>query len=203
MTGTTKLGPGAFVPVVGPSGAGKDTLLQCAAATLHLDPLCHFPRRLVTRQSVKAQEDHDTLSEAEFAELQGTGRFALSWRAHGLGYAIPLSADEAIAKGGIVFSNISRSALSEVLGKYQRVVIVSITAPPQILAHRLAARGRETRAEIEKRLARAQYTLPGGSRIVEIDNIGAPADGARHLIDLAHSLMDAQNPVNSNRHNLG
>lgn len=193
MTGTTKLGPGAFVPVVGPSGAGKDTLLQCAVETLRSDPLCHFPRRLVTRTSVKALEDHDTLSEAEFSDMRGSGRFALSWRAHGLGYAIPLSADEAIAKGGIVFSNISRSALSEVLGKYQRVVIVSITAPPEILAQRLAARGRETRAEIEKRLARAQYTLPEGCRIVEIDNVGAPVDGARHVVDLARCLMTGSN----------
>jgi len=186
-----KIGPGAFIAVVGPSGAGKDTLLRCAQQALADTAPFHFPRRLVTRAADSALEDHDTIREADFEEECSRGTFALHWRAHGLGYAVPASVDRQIGTGAIVLCNVSRSVLAGALAKYRHVVIAHVTAPVSVLAGRLAARGRESRADIESRLRRAQYDLPAAAEIVRIDNIGPPQEGAQRLIDLATGLAAA------------
>jgi ribose 1,5-bisphosphokinase len=73
---------GCLVLVVGPSGAGKDTLIRLARTALAGDARYVFPRRLVTRPP-SADEDNAEIDEAAFAEGQAAGRFTLSWRAHG------------------------------------------------------------------------------------------------------------------------
>ena len=55
---------GALVAVVGPSGAGKDTLIAHAKAALGDEPQVDFVRRCVTRPSDGQTEDHDTLADA-------------------------------------------------------------------------------------------------------------------------------------------
>ena len=84
-----QIGPGTFVAVVGPSGAGKDTLIRAVRAEIGSDPHFHFVRRLVTRSAAPGDEDHDTIDPDEFDLMIGEGRCALAWRAHGLGYALP------------------------------------------------------------------------------------------------------------------
>ena len=74
--GTARIGPGRLVLVVGPSGAGKDTLLAHARAACRDDPDIVFPRRVITRPS-SAAEDHDTLSDAAFDQAVGEGAFAI------------------------------------------------------------------------------------------------------------------------------
>ena len=53
--------PGVFVAVVGPSGAGKDTLIDYARAHLAGEPDYEFVRRVITRPNDGSSEDHDTL----------------------------------------------------------------------------------------------------------------------------------------------
>lgn len=185
------IGPGAFVAVVGPSGAGKDTLLRGAQEALADATLFHFPRRLVTRQVDSSLEDHDTIQLADFEKGRARGEFALHWRAHGLGYAVPVSVDREIGAGAIVICNVSRSVLAGAIEKYSHVVVAHVTAPVSVLADRLAARGRESRADIESRLNRAQYDLPVTAEIVRIDNIGSPQEGTQRLVDLATGLAAA------------
>src|SRR5262249_44729961 len=144
---------GAFVAVVGPSGAGKDTLIRYAEARLRGHPDVLFVRRLVTRPA-GAFQDHDSLDEAAFARGVAEERFALAWRAHGLGYAIPLSALAASRAGSVAVCNLSRAALSDAVRLFGHVVTVLVTAPASVIAARLAARGRETAAAIEARLGR-------------------------------------------------
>jgi ribose 1,5-bisphosphokinase PhnN len=43
------IGPGRLLAVVGPSGAGKDTLIARARTRLAGDPMIVFPLRIVTR----------------------------------------------------------------------------------------------------------------------------------------------------------
>ncbi len=59
---------GCFVAVVGPSGAGKDTIMDAARVALASDMRFHFVRRIITRPQMPGTEDHDSLDEAAFAK---------------------------------------------------------------------------------------------------------------------------------------
>ena len=121
---------GAFVAVVGPSGAGKDTLIAHARAALADEPQVEFVRRVITRPSDGETEDHDTLADAEFLEAQAEGAFALAWEAHGLRYGLPASVDRAIENGHVAVANVSRGALPALRQRYANVAVVEITADP-------------------------------------------------------------------------
>lgn len=144
---------GVLVAVVGPSGVGKDSLLGHAKAALAHEAGFVFVRRLVTRGE-NAFEDHDTLDEAAFAKGVASGQFAVSWRAHGLGYALPIDTLDAVAGGAVVICNFSRGAIDAARERFPAVRVVAISAPDAVLAARLAARGRESVDAIAARLAR-------------------------------------------------
>jgi ribose 1,5-bisphosphokinase len=93
----TPLAPGRLVLVVGPSGAGKDTVINGARAALASDPRIVFPRRVVTRPS-SASEDHDSLSDKAFDCAVSNGAFALHWEAHGHKYGVPRTIDNDICR---------------------------------------------------------------------------------------------------------
>ncbi len=175
-TAGSKLGPGRLVLVVGPSGAGKDTLLDALRARLRDRKDVHFARRAITRASDKAAEDHDTISRDAFDAMVSAGDVALAWSAHDLGYIIPASCDEIIHDGGMVIANGSRRAVPDALAKYENVSVLLITAPVEVLAERLASRGRETQAEIKKRLQQADLEVSGVDGVVRIENTGTIED---------------------------
>ncbi|MEL6060971.1 MULTISPECIES: phosphonate metabolism protein/1,5-bisphosphokinase (PRPP-forming) PhnN [unclassified Methylobacterium] len=168
---------GCLVLVVGPSGAGKDTLIRLAREALADDPRYVFPRRLVTRPP-SADEDNDEIDEAAFAEGCATGRFTLHWRAHGLGYAIPKEAGRLAEAGHVVVCNVSRRVVAQARAAGSRVSVVEITAPPEILMQRLAARGRAEDGDLAARLARA-VPVAADLRIL---NVGPPGTGAERLL---------------------
>ncbi len=172
---------GCFVAVVGPSGAGKDTLLQLAAIRLEADPAVHFARRVVTRVAHAAIEDHDELLPHAFDAAERAGHFCLSWHAHGLGYGLPVELDDELVAGRTIVANVSRRILKTAARRFARLAVVEITAPHSVLVSRLAARGRETPLAIEARLARqVELTPPDGAealhRIVNDDTAEAGAD---------------------------
>lgn len=169
--------PGCLVLVVGPSGAGKDTLLRLARAALAGDPRYVFPRRLVTRPP-SADEDNDEIDEAAFAEGCAAGRFTLSWRAHGLGYALPEAVGRRVADGHVVVCNVSRRVVARAREAGPLVSVVEITAPPEILARRIAARGRAQDGDLAARLAR-EVPVAADLRIL---NVGSPEAGAERLV---------------------
>lgn len=163
---------GCFIAVVGPSGAGKDTILDAARVALKDDPRFHFVRRIITRPSMVSTEDHDSLDEAAFMQAMEKGAFALFWQAHGLHYALPRLIDDKIAEGMIVIANVSRRVLDDIRKVYPCYSVVMIGAHPDVLAKRLAARGRETSQEIAVRLAREVSFDNDASDVVKIDNSG-------------------------------
>ena len=174
-------GPGVLVLVVGPSGAGKDTLLDFARRELARDPRFVFARRVVTRPAAAGAEDHDTASEAEFAAAEAAGRFLITWRAHGLAYGLPGALRADLAAGRVVIANASRGVVAEARLLAARVLVVRVTASPETLARRLADRGRETAGEIEGRLRR-EVPNPAENADLEIRNDGSIAEGGARLV---------------------
>lgn len=171
-------GPGALILVVGPSGAGKDTLLDFARARLSDNAKVHFARRLVTRPA-GAGEEHGTLSVAEFAARQG--EFALSWQAHGLSYALGAEVAAQVCAGDVVVANGSRATLPEARRRFSRLFVVHVSAPAAVRAARLALRGREAEDDIRERLERAPQIDLQPDLLLE--NVGPPEECGARLAD--------------------
>ena len=180
---------GAFIAVVGPSGAGKDTLIAHARAALSGEPQVEFVRRVITRPCDGATEDHDTLADAAFAEAQADGAFAISWEAHGLRYGLPASVDLAIENGHVAVANVSRAALASLRERYANVAVVEIKAAPEILAARLAGRGRESRGEVLARLARTVAIEASGPGVIALDNSGPKDVAGDQLVGIIRKAM--------------
>jgi phosphonate metabolism protein PhnN/1,5-bisphosphokinase (PRPP-forming) len=185
---------GCFVLVVGPSGAGKDTLLAGAAERLSGDARFFFPHRLITRQALPEAEAHGTISRAEFDRMVKTGDFALAWEAHGLGYVIPKAVAEAVATGRFAVCNASRKAVPGAIARFPGTHVIHVDAIQIIRATRLAARGRETAEEIEQRLAREVPRLPASVPVTVVDNSGALEDGVAALVTALLALAGSQTP---------
>ena len=145
---------GTLVCVVGPSGAGKDSVIAAARALLGDDDRVVFARRVVTRPADAGGEDHLSITPENFVRLRDAGGLALSWEAHGIAYGIPAAVVAELEQGRAVVANVSRTAIPAARAGYNALV-VEITADPQVLARRLAGRGRETAEDIASRLARA------------------------------------------------
>lgn len=160
---------GRFIAVVGPSGVGKDSVMRALADR---DPRFVLAQRVITRPAEAGGEDHIAATPARFAELEQAGGFALSWQAHGLSYGIPAQVDGSLAQGQEVLANLSRSVLMQAHDRFARFAVLSLTAPAEVLAQRLAGRGRETETEIAARLRRKVADLPAGLPVVTIDNSG-------------------------------
>ncbi|MET3908998.1 ribose 1,5-bisphosphokinase [Bradyrhizobium sp. S3.3.6] len=185
-TGTTAkdaagaIGPGRLVLVVGPSGAGKDTLLRLAQAACVDDHDIVFPRRIVTRES-SADEDNMAMSPDEFRGAREHGDFAVHWDAHGHSYALPLEINDDIRAGRAVVANVSRTVIGTLRQVYANVVVVAITAPPDVLAQRLAARARHSDGNLAERLARGVDEASANADVT-ILNAGSADYHGRQLV---------------------
>ncbi|MCR4267483.1 phosphonate metabolism protein/1,5-bisphosphokinase (PRPP-forming) PhnN [Nitratireductor sp. ZSWI3] len=165
---------GVFIAVAGPSGAGKDSVMEYARQRLGpADSDVVFVRRTITRAKDGAGEDHDCLTDAAFEKAKAEGRFAVSWEANGLKYALPGSVDAAVREGHVAVANVSRSVIPALRERYGNVIAVVITAERDVLADRLSRRGRETRTEVLERLERADAKELAVADATVIDNSGA------------------------------
>jgi ribose 1,5-bisphosphokinase len=172
-----------IVAVVGPSGAGKDTLLE---ALLKDHPEMVLVRRVITRPAEAGGEAFEGVTNTDFAARKSRGDFALDWEAHGLFYGIETAQ---LDLGKTVIFNGSRGALTHAKQVFPDLKVIVVTAPQPVLAQRLAARGRESGADIERRLTRAQYRLPEGISAQTVINDGTVAQGVAQLVAL---LQDAK-----------
>jgi phosphonate metabolism protein PhnN/1,5-bisphosphokinase (PRPP-forming) len=127
------------------------------------------------------------VTEAEFAARD----FALHWQAHGLRYGIPGDIADDVASGVVVIANVSRAVIAEAATRFP-VWVIAVSAPPHILAERLAARGRETAADIAARLART-VPVPDNVTVETVWNDTTPDVGAeRFLAALSRAASDAR-----------
>jgi ribose 1,5-bisphosphokinase len=175
---TGKIGPGRLILVVGPSGAGKDTLLGLARTACADDGNIIFPRRVVTREA-SSSEDNEQMSPEAFRQALAQGKFAVNWEAHEHCYALPQTIDDDIRSGRTVVVNVSRTVVGDMRRAYTNVTVVSITAPSEVLATRLAMRARSSDGRIEQRLSR---TVDDASPDTTIVNVSSAEFHARQLV---------------------
>lgn len=175
--------PGTLIAVVGPSGAGKDTVMRLAREELAGAPDVVFATRVITRPP-HPSEAHEAVDEQQFAQREAAGEFLIAWRANGLAYALPASLQDALAAGKTIVANLSRGAVATARQNGIRVLAVEVTAERQLLASRIAQRGRENPAMREARMARnAAYAETFRADIV-IANNGAPDLAAARLSEV-------------------
>ena len=167
--------PNVFA-IVGPSGAGKDTLIRGALAAR---PDLRLVRRVITRPTDAGGEDFEGVTPDDFAPRLTRGDFALHWEAHGLRYGIPKAQTD--APGDVIFNG-SRAALPHAVRAFPGLRVILITAPTALLADRLAQRGRETAGDIRARLTRARFEMPPGIAYRTVQNDGTPEDGIARLL---------------------
>jgi len=163
---------GKLILVVGPSGAGKDSLMAGAQQALAEDAGFHFARRVVTRPAQPGAEDHMSLDAASFVDQAAQGAFLLHWQAHGLHYGVLAEVAALRAAGTAVVVNVSRAVIDHARQHLAPVGVVVVTAPPELLAQRLAGRGRENVDDIRRRLIRATAELPTGPDVRLVVNDG-------------------------------
>jgi ribose 1,5-bisphosphokinase len=177
------IGPGRFLLVVGPSGAGKDTLLGLARSACADNGNIVFARRVVTREA-SSFEDNLQVSHEAFRQALARDEFVLHWEAHGHCYGLPRSIDEDIRAGRTVVANGSRTVVEAMRDVYANVTVISVTAPPEVLAERLAARARSSDGELADRLGRVVAIAAD----VTITNVGSIEDHARKLIEVIRGV---------------
>jgi ribose 1,5-bisphosphokinase len=171
---------GRLVLIVGPSGAGKDTLIGLAQGACADDRSIVFPRRVVTREA-SMHEDNTPISPAEFEQAVSRGDFALHWDAHGLRYGVPRSIVSDLDAGRAVVVNVSRTIIAAARRTFANIIVVMITAPAEVLAGRLAARSRSSDGKLDDRLRRSVDLLDSVPDTT-ISNTGRPEDHARELL---------------------
>ncbi|MGO4329925.1 phosphonate metabolism protein/1,5-bisphosphokinase (PRPP-forming) PhnN [Cupriavidus sp. 2TAF22] len=182
---------GTFFLVVGPSGAGKDSLMDGARAALAGDARYVFARRVITRAAGAPGEDHEGVDECEFAAREAAGEFLMTWQAHGLRYGLPAATLRELECGRHVVANGSRSVVAALAQRMRNFMVIHVTAPAAVLAQRIAARGRESGDAVRRRLERAPDPMPAGVPCVSVCNDGTLEAGVMHFVHALRSTAIA------------
>ena len=153
MTLPAIAGADRLVVVVGPSGAGKDSVLRGWRESLGADAPA-FAQRVITREP-DATEAHEAVTGGDFAGMRSRGLLATWWQAHGLDYGVRWQQLEPLAAGRWVVLNGSRAHLPALRVQAPGLRVVEVSAPAPVLAQRLAARAREDASARDGRLSRA------------------------------------------------
>jgi phosphonate metabolism protein PhnN/1,5-bisphosphokinase (PRPP-forming) len=180
---------GTLFLVVGPSGVGKDSLLEGAAGQLADDERFAFPRRVITRAADAGGEDHIAVSDEEFAARARAGAFILSWAAHGYRYGIPDTVLRDVERGRNVVVNVSRGVVEEARDRLSPIAAIHVTVSPEVLARRLRERGRESAPEIARRLERATaYAVPDTPDTFVLENDGELSESVETFVALLRAI---------------
>lgn len=183
---------GRLIYLMGPSGAGKDSLLRGLQPYVD-DRRLRIARRIITRSAESVDEEAITVSAQDFESRESAGAFAMAWRANGLAYGIPIEIDVWLQEGYQVIVNGSRGYLNEARCRYPTLLAIVLAVKPAVLRARLQARARENAEQIEARLARSasftdsesQMADPG---VIRLDNGGRLDETVMQLL----AIIDAQ-----------
>lgn len=140
---------GRLIYLMGPSGSGKDSLIEAARGPLRVRN-CEVVRRVITRSAESVGEDAIEVSREEFERRRNKGDFALSWQANGLDYGIPVRIDQWLKDGRDVLINASRGHLTEAQQRYPTLLPVLLTVKDDVLRERLYGGGVKARQKLKR-----------------------------------------------------
>ncbi|MBF8178058.1 MAG: phosphonate metabolism protein/1,5-bisphosphokinase (PRPP-forming) PhnN [Burkholderiaceae bacterium] len=169
---------------VGPSGVGKDSLLNWVREQCANDEQLVFAQRTITR-ATQGNEEHEAVDTPTFWRLAASGQFAMVWQANDLCYGVRRGIEADLKAGRDVVINGSRAYVPQLLQAFPDAIVVWIEANENILRERLEARQREEGPALLKRLKRAKEFVPSTQgQVIRLDNSG-PLDVAGHkLLDI-------------------
>lgn len=170
-----------LVYVMGPSGAGKDSVLGWLREHLPPGLRMHWARRCITRAPDAGGETHEAMTPADFEAARARGGFAMHWHANGLDYGIAHGEFAPLAQGGWVLVNGSREYFAQARERYPGLTGLYLGASEATLLARLRARGRETEAQVQQRVARAM-ALPPPPGVIEVLNDADLASAGRQVL---------------------
>jgi ribose 1,5-bisphosphokinase len=166
-----------LIYIMGPSGAGKDSVIQYARRKLNAAQPILFAHRYITRPVGEDIENYIALTPAEFAQRKNHGLFAFDWEAYGLSYGIGAEIRTWQSAGFTVVVDGSREHFLREVDALNDVAPILITASLDALRMRLTTRQREDMEAINRRLERAATISVSHGRLTTIDNSG-PLDQA-------------------------
>jgi ribose 1,5-bisphosphokinase len=123
-----------LIVIVGPSGAGKDSIIRAWLAAQPLAQRAHHARRTINRP-VDQHEDHEVVDSTGFRQACAAGEFAFHWQAHGLDYGVRHAALAPLVQGHWVVLNGSRAHLPRLRAIAPLARAVMIDAPEALRAH--------------------------------------------------------------------
>lgn len=178
-----------LIYVMGPSGAGKDSVLGWLRQNLPQGLPVHWAQRTITRPVNAGGEAHEAIDTAHFVRLQYQGEFALAWEANGLHYGVRHTELAALQRGHWVLVNGSRGHLQQAQQSHPGLQVVHITADPATLTRRLIERQRETPEQIRHRVERASaFAIPQGA--IQIHNNSTLNQAGHDLLLALKNLKD-------------
>ncbi|MES2730554.1 MAG: phosphonate metabolism protein/1,5-bisphosphokinase (PRPP-forming) PhnN [Bacteroidota bacterium] len=181
---------GKLFYVIGPSGAGKDSVMTYAREKIDGQLPVLFAHRYITRPADAGGENHVYLSPNEFLKRKALGLFALDWQSHGNFYGIGTEINTWLAGGATVVVNGSREYLPTATERFPQMWVVLISVSPEVLYQRLVARRRETMEEINCRIERSQQiSAISHPRVLHLTNDTILEETGAKFIDLIISVV--------------
>lgn len=169
---------------VGPSGAGKDTLLQWVQQRMPAESRIVFARRTITRP-VHSSEAHEPADSATFWQLAAGGHFSLMWQANDLCYGVRRGIEADLKAGHDVVVNGSREYIPRLLQQFPDARVIWIDADPARIKERIVARQRESGAALLRRIDRVtQFAPPDAEAVTRIDNSGPIEVAGQRLLEI-------------------
>jgi ribose 1,5-bisphosphokinase len=105
----------------------------------------------------------------------------MHWEAHGHCYGLRRAVEDDVSAGRTVIANVSRTVIGAMRRAYANVVVVSITAPAEILAARLTMRSRSSDGKVEDRIRRTVDDAASAPDVI-ISNVGSADANASKLV---------------------
>lgn len=169
---------------VGPSGAGKDALLQWVQARAPDRDNLLFARRTITR--AQHQDDaHEGVDHSAFWRLAAAGQFSMIWEVNGVCYGVRRGIEAELKAGRDVIVNGSREYVPKLQQIFPQAQVIWLEADEAVLQERLISRGRESGPALLRRISRAsQFAPPENRQVIRIDNSGQLETAGLQILEI-------------------